>query len=130
MCYQITEQYSACRCVYYIHPINRCADFDRPGHETEKRTILVGYACSSHGPKYTGDIVEDHGSNDDDTASIFSDISASSTNLTFPDDEKEEAAERLFRELLNEFSLRHLWPQIVRISHGKNEAVRTISRYL
>jgi hypothetical protein len=42
----------------------------------------------------------------------------------------QEAAERLFRELLNESSLRHLWPQIVRVSHEKHRAVGIISRYL
>jgi len=94
---------------------------------------LVGYACSSHCPSNAPDegtgIVEDDIS-DDDGASIFSDISAPSTNLTFPDDTKQEAADRLFHELLNEFSLRHLWPQIVKISHNKDQAVRTIARYL
>ncbi|KAH7188080.1 uncharacterized protein B0J16DRAFT_396250 [Fusarium flagelliforme] len=131
MCYQLTELYTACRCVYYIHAVDRCAAYHRRGHSVQKRTILVGYTCSSHCPSNAGStgIVEDDIS-DDDNASIFSDISAPSTNLTFPDDTKQEAADRLFHELLNEFSLRHLWPQIVKISHNKDQAVRTIDRYL
>ncbi|OLN86485.1 hypothetical protein CCHL11_08447 [Colletotrichum chlorophyti] len=48
MCYQIVELYSACRCLYYQHAIDRCAAFGRPGHSIQKRTILVGYACHAH----------------------------------------------------------------------------------
>lgn len=138
MCHQITECYSACGCVYYIHAVDRCADFDRPGHRVQKRKILVGYACFSHTSSYASSHPADDNteidtgdtSDDDDHASVFSDISAPSTNLTFPDDAKQEAADRLFQELLNEFSLRYLWPQIVRISHHKDQAVRNIARYL
>lgn len=133
MCYQLIELYSSCHCPYYTHPIDRCAASGRPGHTVQQRTILVGYNCSSHSPSYTAGEsigIEDHVSDHDENASITSDFSAPSTNLTFPDDAKQEAVDRLFHELLNEFSLRHLWPQIVRLSHGKNEAVRIIARYL
>ncbi|KAI6765565.1 hypothetical protein HG530_006635 [Fusarium avenaceum] len=137
MCYQITEYYSACRCVYYIHPVDLCATFDQPGHGVQKRKILVGYACSSHPSFASSHLADDNTGigagdtlDDDDHASVFSDISAPSTNLTFPDDTKQEATDRLFQELLNEFSLRHLWPQIVRICHHKDQATKSIARYL
>ncbi|CAG7559046.1 unnamed protein product [Fusarium equiseti] len=133
MCYQLVELYSACRCVYYAHPVDRCAAFGRPGHSVQKRVILVGYTCSSHSSSHTADKstgIEDHVSDHEENASVISDISAPSTNLTFPDDAKQGAADRLYHELLNEFSLRHIWPQIVRLSHDKNEAVRIIARYL
>lgn len=48
MCYQLEEQYSACRCPYYTHAIDRCAAYGRPGHGIERRIIYVGYACSVH----------------------------------------------------------------------------------
>lgn len=48
MCYQVIELYSACRCLYYQHAVDRCAAYGRPGHHITKRTILVGYACSDH----------------------------------------------------------------------------------
>ncbi|KAK1255224.1 hypothetical protein MKX08_009219 [Trichoderma sp. CBMAI-0020] len=48
MCYQLVELYSACRCLYYQHAIDRCAAYGRPGHNIEQRTIYVGYACSAH----------------------------------------------------------------------------------
>ena len=48
MCYQIFELYSACRCLYYQHAVDRCAAFDRPGHSITRKTILVGYACANH----------------------------------------------------------------------------------
>ncbi|KAI0198271.1 hypothetical protein F4808DRAFT_263070 [Astrocystis sublimbata] len=48
MCYQIIEIYSACRCIYYEHAVDKCASFSRPNHEVAKRTILVGYACANH----------------------------------------------------------------------------------
>ncbi|GKU07507.1 unnamed protein product [Fusarium langsethiae] len=133
MCYQLTELYSSCHCTYYTHAIDRCASFDRPGHGVQKRTILVGYACSSHSIYTTGKSEEAdgrHSSDDEDGASVFSQASAPSTNLTFPDDTKQEASDMLFQELLNEFSLRHLWPQIVRISQHQDEAPKTIARYL
>lgn len=137
MCYQITEYYSACRCVYYIHAIDLCAAFDQPGHGVQKRKISVGYACSSHTSYASSHLADDNTeidagdtSDDGDHTSVFSGISAPSTNLTFPDDAKQEAADRLFQELLNEFSLRYLWPQIVRISHHKDQAIRNIARYL
>ncbi|KAI0472954.1 hypothetical protein GGR56DRAFT_667245 [Xylariaceae sp. FL0804] len=48
MCYQLVELYSACRCPYYTHAVDRCAAYGRPGHGITKRTILVGYACQEH----------------------------------------------------------------------------------
>ncbi|KAI0148734.1 hypothetical protein GGR57DRAFT_504851 [Xylariaceae sp. FL1272] len=48
MCYQITEVYSSCRCLYYKHAVDRCAAYGRPGHAVSKKTILVGYACAVH----------------------------------------------------------------------------------
>ncbi len=35
-----------CRCLYYQHPVDRCAAYGK--HVVQRRTILVGYACSSH----------------------------------------------------------------------------------
>jgi hypothetical protein len=32
MCYQLFELYSACRCLYYQHAVDRCAAYGRPGH--------------------------------------------------------------------------------------------------
>lgn len=48
MCYQVLELYSACRCVYYQHPVDRCPRYGAPGHGVTQRTILVGYACLDH----------------------------------------------------------------------------------
>lgn len=48
MCYQIMEVYSACRCLYYQHAVDRCAAYGRPNHGVELREVYVGYACSIH----------------------------------------------------------------------------------
>jgi len=48
MCYQLVEVYAICRCLYYKHPVDKCAAYERPGHEVVRRTIPVGYACSLH----------------------------------------------------------------------------------
>ncbi|KAJ6440338.1 hypothetical protein O9K51_06128 [Purpureocillium lavendulum] len=48
MCYQLVELYSACRCLYYQHAIDRCASYGRRGHGIQQRTIYVGYACTAH----------------------------------------------------------------------------------
>lgn len=39
-----------CRCLYYLHPVDRCSLYGKSGHEVQRRTVLVGYACSSHSP--------------------------------------------------------------------------------
>ncbi|QUC23253.1 uncharacterized protein UV8b_07494 [Ustilaginoidea virens] len=44
----LVELYSACRCLYYQHAIDRCASYGRRGHCIQQRTIYVGYACSAH----------------------------------------------------------------------------------
>src|ERR1044071_3983491 len=48
MCYQLIELYSACRCLCFQYAVERCASYGRPGHSIQRRTILVGYACSKH----------------------------------------------------------------------------------
>jgi hypothetical protein len=48
MCYQLIELYSACRCLYFPHPVDRCAAYGRAGHGIQWRTTLVGYSCSEH----------------------------------------------------------------------------------
>lgn len=48
MCFQLVEVYSACRCLYYQHAVDRCGNYGRRGHGITQRTILVGYACSEH----------------------------------------------------------------------------------
>ncbi|KAF4946974.1 hypothetical protein FSARC_14068, partial [Fusarium sarcochroum] len=147
MCYQLIELYSACRCPYFTHTIDRCAAFKRPGHSIQQRIILVGYTCSAHSTygasywashsfyqrnveKKPGNASEDQRSDIEDSASALSDISAPATNLTISNDAKQEATEKLFRDVLNEFHLRHLWPQIVRLCVRKNVAEKQIVRFL
>lgn len=48
MCYQLIELFSACRCLYYQHPIDRCADYGSEGHIVNRRTVYVGVACPEH----------------------------------------------------------------------------------
>lgn len=48
MCYQVLELYSACRCLYYQHQVDRCPKYGKRGHGITQRTILVGYACPDH----------------------------------------------------------------------------------
>ncbi|KAI1850966.1 hypothetical protein JX266_003631 [Neoarthrinium moseri] len=50
MCYQLVELYSACRCLYYQHAVDRCGSYGRRGHGITRRTIHVGYACQNHTP--------------------------------------------------------------------------------
>ncbi|CAG9999368.1 unnamed protein product [Clonostachys byssicola] len=53
MCYQVVELYSACKCLYYKHAVDRCVSYGRKGHYTEQRTIYVGYACAVHTSSYS-----------------------------------------------------------------------------
>lgn len=48
MCYQLSELYSACRCLYYQHSVDRCAKHQDSSHTITHRIILVGYACEVH----------------------------------------------------------------------------------
>jgi hypothetical protein len=48
MCYQVVERYSVCRCLYYKHAIDPCPAHGQRGHTVQEKTVLVGYACSSH----------------------------------------------------------------------------------
>ncbi|KAK1975455.1 hypothetical protein LZ30DRAFT_563087, partial [Colletotrichum cereale] len=52
MCYELVELYSACRCLYYQHAIDRCAAHGRVGHSIESRIILVGYVCDAHSQQH------------------------------------------------------------------------------
>ncbi|KAK8025383.1 hypothetical protein PG990_003206 [Apiospora arundinis] len=60
MCYQVVELYSACRCLYYQHAVDRCPSYGRPGHSITKRTILVGYACAAHSQQSYGGSYASH----------------------------------------------------------------------
>ncbi|EEU38137.1 uncharacterized protein NECHADRAFT_48363 [Fusarium vanettenii 77-13-4] len=152
MCWQIIELYSACRCLYYQHAIDRCVSYGRLGHTVERRTIFVGYACSAHAPacdglrrgrgvsggikekSQAGIDPEDSGDEGDDNfsdnESILSGNSAPSTSLTIPVETYQEAIEALFRDILNDFNLRYLWPQVVRTSCRRDLAEREICRLL
>jgi hypothetical protein len=48
MCVQVVERYSVCRCLYYKHAIDPCVAHGQRGHAVQEKTVLVGYACSSH----------------------------------------------------------------------------------
>lgn len=43
---QLVELFSACRCLYYQHAVDRNANYGRPGFEIQRKTLLVGYACA------------------------------------------------------------------------------------
>ncbi|RMZ67335.1 hypothetical protein GMOD_00001246 [Pyrenophora seminiperda CCB06] len=66
MCYQVVERYAVCRCQYYKHAIDPCASHGQRGHSIQEKTVLVGYACSTHSTsrsqtaRYTG-ILPDSG---------------------------------------------------------------------
>jgi len=48
MCFQLNELYSACRCLYFQHPVDRCGAYGTPGHGITRKNIFVAYACSEH----------------------------------------------------------------------------------
>ncbi|KAI1645082.1 uncharacterized protein F4817DRAFT_193671 [Daldinia loculata] len=48
MCYQLVELYTACRCLYYRHAVDRCSAYGQSEHHITTRSILVGYACQTH----------------------------------------------------------------------------------
>ncbi|KAK7999160.1 hypothetical protein PG991_014835 [Apiospora marii] len=45
---QVIELYSACRCLYHAHAVDRTPHYGRPGAHVRQKTILVGYACPAH----------------------------------------------------------------------------------
>ncbi|KAE9365059.1 hypothetical protein N431DRAFT_312814, partial [Stipitochalara longipes BDJ] len=48
MCFRVVERYSVCRCLYYRHNVDMCAEYGENGHPIQERTVLVGYACERH----------------------------------------------------------------------------------
>jgi len=48
MCIQVIERYAVCRCIYYIHEVDRCALYGQRGHEVSERVVDVGYTCPDH----------------------------------------------------------------------------------
>ena len=48
MCFQVVERFAVCRCLYHKHAIDPCSSYGQRGHVVQEKTVLVGYACSSH----------------------------------------------------------------------------------
>lgn len=48
MCFQLLERFTACKCLYYSHAVDRCQSYGRKGHIVTRREIIVGYACLDH----------------------------------------------------------------------------------
>lgn len=48
MCFQVTELYNSCRCLYYQHAVDRCPQYGRRGHTIRQQTKYVGNACANH----------------------------------------------------------------------------------
>lgn len=132
MCYQLIERYSACRCLYYLHAVDKCASYGRRGHTATSREIAVGYACPSHGGDFQSKSppIDEGDEATSDAASLFSVRSSASTSLSIPSEAGDKPVERLFRDLLTEPHLEHLFPQVVRISKTQEDAEQIISRFL
>ena len=148
MCYQVIERYSSCHCLYYQHAVDRCINYGQRGHGVTQKIVLVSHVCYLHsdqrgscrrGGGQRGSprpLVEsnlngdDLSSNSSNSASIFNNNSTASTSLTTPADEWRDAVGTLFRDVLNEPSLRYLWPQVVRYSVTSVEAEKNISQFL
>src|SRR5687768_4824391 len=52
MCYQVTELYWPCRCLFYQSEVDMCVAYGQQGHGIQKRFIHVGHACSVHSVNY------------------------------------------------------------------------------
>ncbi|KAK4215420.1 hypothetical protein QBC37DRAFT_419275 [Rhypophila decipiens] len=48
MCFQIVELFSACKCLYYQHTVDKCPAYGSPGHGIYRWTRVVGVACFEH----------------------------------------------------------------------------------
>ncbi|KAF2218262.1 hypothetical protein BDZ85DRAFT_106499 [Elsinoe ampelina] len=46
MCIRVTEVYAGCKCVYYVHGVDACAQYGR--HAVEERVVYVGLNCPRH----------------------------------------------------------------------------------
>lgn len=155
MCYQILEVYASCKCLYYIHPVDKCAASGRPGHKVARRTIPVGYLCSTHSRPEPNKIAQDieiiplaraidnnfnnnlakilnpegtlaEDTDYDDSIDNRSIVSDVSTATTADED----AFEALFHGLLTRKGLSNLWPQIVLGQPSRGHAKQTVERLL
>ncbi|KAF8427354.1 hypothetical protein EV426DRAFT_699178 [Tirmania nivea] len=48
MCIRVVEQFSVCRCVYYVHGVDQCNSYGMRGHYIQDKVILVGHTCRDH----------------------------------------------------------------------------------
>ncbi|RPB25426.1 hypothetical protein L211DRAFT_762797, partial [Terfezia boudieri ATCC MYA-4762] len=48
MCLRVIEQFSVCRCVYYVHGVDQCNSYGMRGHYIQDKVVLVGHACKKH----------------------------------------------------------------------------------
>jgi hypothetical protein len=119
MCYQVVERYSVCRCLYYKHAIDHCAAHGERGHATQQKTVLVGYACSTHwsrdqdvGVVDIVDNVSDLDDSSDDGESMFSTSIALSRCTSFITSEGDDTITEVLDVLLEDPQLH--WEKLVR----------------
>ncbi|PWY78122.1 hypothetical protein BO94DRAFT_472565 [Aspergillus sclerotioniger CBS 115572] len=59
MCYQLVERFSACRCLYFQHAVDPCEAYGQRGHVVQEKIVLVGYTCTRHSLRCTGNSARD-----------------------------------------------------------------------
>lgn len=131
MCYQLVEVYTACRCLYYRHAVDKCALSTYPNHNITERVIDVGYACAQHTPCAPNTSTSDWDSDwDSDSATIISQSSTTVSTASSTTAVEEDAMETLFRHMLYFQDLRYLWPQLITLHNSQRQCLRTISDFL
>jgi hypothetical protein len=128
MCYQVIERHSFCRCLYYKHSVDPCSAHGQRGHIVQEKTVLVGYACSSHsdfkpGPYAAGledqdivDVAADSTDGSDDDESVFSSAITLSRATSFIAGDEQDTVEEVLHMLANDPLL--CWE---RLSRHENE---------
>lgn len=143
MCYQAIEVYGACHCLYYQHPVDRCPFYGRPGHSVQQRTTtLAGWVCSLHstsGQAFRFPTADDEAT-DNSKAAVDGEVSKTASvagrepqpvkGLHLAGRSSDEFAERLIMDFMVEPQLKHLLPQVVRLSKTYLVAKRHLSRFL
>ncbi|PYH90377.1 hypothetical protein BO71DRAFT_334612 [Aspergillus ellipticus CBS 707.79] len=70
MCYQLVERFSACRCLYFQHAVDPCEAYRQRGHSVQEKVVLVGYTCSRHSMRWSGNKARDSTLSDSGYSSI------------------------------------------------------------
>lgn len=120
MCLRLVERYSRCKCIYYRHAVDPCAEYKR-NHGVRERTLLVGYSCQEHSHLDS--------SSDEDQSTFSSSFSSGSSQSSI---DPIDAIDEICNILMDDAILKKFWPLLCNndpIKAAEKHLCRLLKRY-